>query len=404
MQKEHAPYSQTLHILVVEDNEGHATLMRKGFESSVYQEGLTIVDTLAEAKSYIEKQSPDLLFVDLGLPDGIGTSLLSEPADQQSFPVVVITAQGNEQTAVEAIKAGAMDYIVKSTEALGDIAHITDHVLREWHDRLEQRKMKAQLIHADKLASLGTLVAGVAHEINNPNSFIMLNVPNLQDIWGDIWPVLEQYCAEKGVTRVGYSTLSDLHEIVPKLLGDMLEGSERIKRIVNDLKDFSRRDDSGEITSIHINDMVKSAVSLTHSKLKSCTRHCTANYAPGIRPVKGNNQRLQQVVINLLINACDALQDTSRNIRISTATDNVKKNAIITVTDDGIGMTEETIRQIADPFFTTKRASGGTGLGLAISARIINEHKGTLSFDSTLGQGTKATIVLPMEEDEEPIV
>lgn len=258
----------------------------------------------------------------------------------------------------------------------------------------EAEKQKENMIQQDKLASLGTLVAGVAHEINNPNSFIMLNAPNLQDMWDDLVSVAEQYCSEKGTDRIGLSSLSELKEVGPRLFSDILKGAERIKTIVSELKTFARQDQGHIIEPIDVNSVIKSAISLVHNRIKNSTDRFTVSYSAKLPPVTGNYQRLEQVVINLLMNACDALENRTKGIHVETDSDEDRLIVIVRVRDEGVGMTPEVMKKIMDPFFTTKRGRGGTGLGLSISSTIVNEHGGALSYDSEPGRGTTATLVL----------
>ncbi|NCC50519.1 MAG: response regulator [Spartobacteria bacterium] len=394
---EHTPDPQSVNILIVEDDRGHAALIRKGFDASSYRGHVKIVETIAEAKTCISGHPPTLLITDLRLPDGHGTELLAGRGEPPAYPVAVITSHGNEESAVEAMKAGAIDYIVKSSETLVDMPHIAGRVLREWNSLLERNYMRAQLIHADKLASLGILVAGVAHEVNNPNSFIMLNVPNLADIWGDVFPVLEAYCADKGITKIGFSELDELREIVPKLLSDMLLGSERINRIITDLKNFARPDHTGIMSSIDINEVVTTATSLTRNKLKNSTQHLDIRLDETGARITGNYFRIEQVIINLLLNACDALPDPSCAIRITTLADYNRRVCALTVEDEGCGISKDDIAQVRTAFFTTKQTAGGLGLGLTISSQIVKEHSGTMTIESTPGKGATVTIELPME-------
>jgi polar amino acid transport system substrate-binding protein len=181
----------------------------------------------------------------------------------------------------------------------------------------------------------------------------------------------------------------------------MLDSSQRIKRIVNDLKDFARRDDSGRQQLIDLNTVVETALRLVDPSIRSATRHFSVEYGKELPQIMGNSQRIEQVVVNLVLNACQALPDPERAVALATRFDSEQHTVSLTVADQGVGIDGQHLPYLADPFFTTKRETGGTGLGLSISAGIVKEHGGLLSFDSTPGAGTTVTLSLPVPADEE---
>ncbi|WP_456236260.1 transporter substrate-binding domain-containing protein [Geobacter pickeringii] len=253
-----------------------------------------------------------------------------------------------------------------------------------------------QLLQADKMAALGILVSGVAHEINNPTGLILLDVPILRKIYGDTAPILEERYREEGDFTLGGLRYSRVREEVPRLLEEMQDGARRIKRIVEDLKDFARRDDVGGKEQVALNGVAQAAVRLVDASLRKATTRFTARYAPELPPVWGNAQRIEQVVVNLILNACQALPDPERGVELETSLDPEEGRVILRVRDEGSGITPENLTRLTDPFFTTKRESGGTGLGLSVSAGIVKEHGGSLSFESTPGEGTTVTLSLPV--------
>ena len=259
----------------------------------------------------------------------------------------------------------------------------------------QARMHREQLFQADKMATLGTLVSGVAHEINNPVTFVMLNAPILKQAWQAVLPILDEHQKNHGDFRVGRMDYSRLRERLPLLVDNIIEGAERVKAIVGELKDFARQG-SGEMTAaIDINHTVAKAVGLISNMIKKSTQHFKTNYAETLPPVTGNPRKIEQVVINLIVNACQALPETGRAVRVATAYDVDSCSVIIEVRDEGNGMAPEVLQRIRDPFFTTKRESGGTGLGLAIADRIIDDHKGRLTFSSAVDQGTSVRVSLP---------
>ncbi len=253
---------------------------------------------------------------------------------------------------------------------------------------------RRQLMQADRLAALGTLVAGVAHEISNPTSSITVNAPVVRDLWSGVLPALEAYQEEHGDLAVGAVAFDVIRESVPTLLDDIAVSAARIDAIVKSLKDFARRDAPAMDEAVDINEVVRSALTLTRNRIQKATLDLAVDLSDGLPTVQGSSQRIEQVIVNLILNACDALESTSQGIRIATAlTDNGW--ITITVADEGAGIPSELLDRIRDPFFTTKRDSGGTGLGLSISTGIVEDHGGTLELTSEEGHGTAATISLP---------
>lgn len=257
------------------------------------------------------------------------------------------------------------------------------------------KEQQQQLIQADKMKTLGILVAGVAHEINNPNTLIKINIPVLFDIWNGTIPILEKYFKEHGDFALGGFPYIEVRKSLPKLLSGVLSGSHQIDNIVKKLKNFTQYDPQNR-KKIDINGVVKEAVELTDSLIKKSTTAFSVEYADNLPKVIGNFQELEQVIVNLITNSCQALPDKKKGIHIHTSYDVKSKKVLVTISDKGIGISARHLKMIMDPFFTTKRDSGGTGLGLSISFNIIKVHNGTLEFSSEEGKGTKAKVVLPV--------
>jgi polar amino acid transport system substrate-binding protein len=283
------------------------------------------------------------------------------------------------------------------------VALRTESLAREVEEREraveELRLNQAQLVQADKMKSLGTLVSGVAHEINNPTGLILLNLPILQEVYRDAGEFLEERHREQGDFSLGGIPYSRMRDEVPTMLDETLEGARRIKRIVEDLKDFARRDDTAVKEPIDFNSVVKSAVRLVDPTLRKATNRFEARYADDLPKVLGNPHRVEQVVINLIVNACQALPDPGRGVFLETDYDRETGYVELRVRDEGIGIAAGDLPNLTDPFFTTKRESGGTGLGLSVSAGIVKDHGGILTFDSQPGCGTTVTLALPAGEE-----
>jgi polar amino acid transport system substrate-binding protein len=268
----------------------------------------------------------------------------------------------------------------------------------------EQAKLhQQQLMQASKMVALGTLVSGVAHEVNNPNNFIMLNSPILKEAWDNAIPILEKYYEKNGDFILGGMKYTEMRENIPTLFSGISDGAKRIKQIVNDLKNYVR-DDTADLTqSVDINEVLKSAVSLLANMIKKSTNRFSIEYGKNIPLLKGNFQRLEQVMINLIQNACQALPDSKKGIFVSVQFIKEKSTIVIKVRDEGTGIPPEEILNITDPFFTTKHDSGGVGLGLSISSKIIEEHGGSMHFKSEIGAGTTVEIMLPVEPQKQTV-
>lgn len=262
----------------------------------------------------------------------------------------------------------------------------------------ELRVHQKQLIQADKMSSLGVLVSGVAHEINNPTSLLLLNLPLVKDVWSDLQIVLDKHYENDKEFRLAGLDYSRVRDELPLVIDEMSGGAYRIKRIVEDLKDFARNSSEDNDDRIDINDVVHAAIRLVENSIRKSTDYFTMNCRSDVPLVHANAQRIEQVVVNLLLNACQSLESRDDPVFIDTFYDDKKQQVSIIVKDQGCGVAEENLGRLTDPFFTTKREHGGTGLGLSVSAGIAKSHGGFLEFSSQENIGTIATLTLPIHE------
>ena len=258
------------------------------------------------------------------------------------------------------------------------------------------RAQQEQLIQADKMASLGILVSGVAHEINNPTGLLMLNLPILKSAWEDALPYLAEHAKDDPMFSLAGLRFDRLSQELPYLLDEMDQSTLRIRNIVNDLKDFAREEPNEITQEVHINEVVSTAIRLVDTSIRNATDDFELYLDQRNPIVIGSAQRVEQVVINLIINACDAVEKRDNAIRITTTHSLDEKEVLIVIEDQGQGIDPANLLRLTDPFFTTKREQGGTGLGLSVSAAIIKAHHGTLAFDSTLNKGTSVTVSFPI--------
>ncbi|MBF0447290.1 MAG: CHASE domain-containing protein [Magnetococcales bacterium] len=256
--------------------------------------------------------------------------------------------------------------------------------------------LHAQAIRNARLASLGVLAASVAHEINNPNSAIQFNNTILMRTWGDITSVLKRYSDNISQYSLGGMPADEALEAIPRLMNGINNSTQRIKKIVGNLKHMARQDKGGMDQVIHINEVLQDAISILQNQVSKYTDFCHLDPGGELPVIRGNAQQLEQVVINILLNALQSLPDRSRRVQLSAEVDGTRENILIHINDEGEGIPEETLNNISDPFFTTKEHSGGTGLGLSISNDIIRNHGGKIHFDSKVGEGTLVTVCLPI--------
>ncbi|BBD67253.1 multi-sensor signal transduction multi-kinase [Nostoc commune NIES-4072] len=265
----------------------------------------------------------------------------------------------------------------------------------------ELQQTQAQLIHAEKMSSLGQMVGGIAHEINNPISFISGNIIYLKEHFQDLLEVINLYQQQypQPTTEIqAYLNEKDLDyaiKDVPNMLNSMQQGSQRIQNIVLSLRNFARLDEA-DIKAVNIHEGIENTLVILQHRLSEI--EIIKDYAE-LPQVNCHAKQINQVIMNILNNAIDALNEVQKTstITIRTALSNsLTKSVSIRIADNGIGISEEIQKRVFDPFFTTKAVGKGTGLGLAVAYSIISTHGGQINFVSKLGQGTEFEIILPV--------
>jgi polar amino acid transport system substrate-binding protein len=243
------------------------------------------------------------------------------------------------------------------------------------------------------------LVSGVAHEINNPNNYLMLNAKILNHAWHDALPVLEKHFRQNPDFKLADLGYAEARTLLPDILLGLSDGTQRIKRIVDNLRNYARKDASDMNQAVDLNKTAESTLVLLSNMIRKATDNFQTHFAQSLPCIRGNIQQIEQVIINLISNACQALGDRSQRIDLYT----FEQNAIVVlkVVDTGCGIPRESLNKILDPFFTTKRESGGTGLGLSISMNIIHNHGGSIEFASEVGKGTTVTLRFPAMQSNE---
>jgi len=273
--------------------------------------------------------------------------------------------------------------------------HEVDGILEFYRDVTLEKTYEQQLQQADKLASIGELVSGIGHEINNPNQFIRGNIKIIKQSLEDMIPIVDRYYIDHPDLRIARLDYNFFKEHIMVLVDDMAHGSERIKSIVEGLRAFTKKDEGLLVDNVDINTLVEATTRLVYKEVHK-RAEIELDLVEDLPTFQGNAQKIEQVLVNLIVNASQAIpEDRKGHITVRTMME--RGNIVVQVADNGTGMNETTMKQIFDPFFTTKRAKGGTGLGLAIAFRIIDEHGGNISVNSRVGSGTTFTIKIPVE-------
>lgn len=263
----------------------------------------------------------------------------------------------------------------------------------------ESRNLQSRLIHANRMTSLGLLVSSVAHEINNPASYILANASLIKSAWVDLEPLLEERYRDKGDFVVGQTTWSDAHTFLPDAFDGIQDGARRIGEIVDNLKGYGRDIQSLRESRADINDVVRLSASILGHHISRLTSNFRIELAEGLPPVTGNTRQLEQVVTNLIQNALQALPEKRCGVQVLTGFNATRNEVVVRVIDEGCGIHADLAEHIMEPFFTTRLEQGGTGLGLSICATIVKDHGGQLEFSSEPGIGTTFMMRLPAAKD-----
>lgn len=266
----------------------------------------------------------------------------------------------------------------------------------EWaKDITAEKHFSHQMLQADRLASLGQLVSGIGHEINNPNTFILGNMKILKEALDDMLPLIDEYYKSHPDLKIARLKYPFFREHIKLLADDMESGAERIRTIVYDLRKFGRKNEDKFDDDIAVNTLIERSIRLIANQVKR-KANITTDLAKDLPLIRANGIGLEQVFVNIMMNASEAMEGEEKgNISISSSLNQEGDSVVISFKDDGYGMDEDTMRHIFDPFFSTKRNRGGTGLGLSIAYRIIKEHDGEIDVDSAPGKGTAFTITIP---------
>lgn len=409
------------HLLIVDDEEAVRSLFA---EALGVRYRCTTAANAEEALAHLARQPYALVVTDVNMPGLSGVELLRQIIQRYGdTAVIMVSGIDRTQRVLDAVRLGAFDYLLKPCgldtlelcveRALERRALLRD--ARRYKRDLEQRnvelafrkaeleRLQAQIVHSEKMASLGQLAAGVAHELNNPAGFIYGNIELLSEMATDLERLLKVYDEAKLPGDVAAQVEAVKREIsyenglqeMQSIINDCREGAERIRDVVANLRTFSRLDEA-EFKKVDIHEGIDSTVRLL-SRYYSAG-HIKLERAYGRLPlIDCYAGQLNQVWMNLLANAAQAVGSSGR-VRITTELRSAK--VIVRVSDTGRGIAPEHLKKIFDPFFTTKPVGEGTGLGLSISYSIVKRHGGLITVASEPHRGTTFTVLLPVNASE----
>ena len=426
-------------IMIVEDDPVSLALLTKALGKT--EASIITAKTGTQAWEQFQKDHPRIVLSDWMLPELSGIELCHKIRESQAAAytyIIIMTVNNRKEDVLAAFEAGADDYVAKPYDIrelharmntgkriikLEDTHQALQQTLKKISSELIKKNVKlenalnnlertqAQMLQSEKMASIGQLAAGVAHEINNPTGFVSSNLKTLGDYQHDMNQLITDYqklkSALKGlsenqlpaaiydlVARVEATEqdvdIEYIQEDVDDLIGDCREGTERIKKIVEDLKHFAHPGED-KMKETDINTGIDSTLNVVYNELKY--KATIVKEYGDVPIIYAYPQQLNQVFMNILVNAAQAIEKTGE-IKIVTGT--VDGKAEIRISDTGCGIAQENINKIFDPFFTTKDVGKGTGLGMNIAYNIVSKHKGDIRVESTVGEGTTFIIQLPV--------
>ncbi|WP_172185447.1 hybrid sensor histidine kinase/response regulator [Microcoleus asticus] len=418
-------------ILIVDDIPTNLDVISEALSNAGYK--VAIATSGERALQQVERRPPDLILLDVMMPgiDGFETcKRLKANVKTCDIPIIFMTALADVDNKVKGLKLGAVDYVTKPFQEQEVLARVKTHLqLRLLTQNLEQQvaqktaelqAAQLQIIQREKLSALGNLVAGVAHEINNPVGFISGNIQPALDYIKDLFGLLDLVQQESANFSVAIQEeieaidLDYIREDLPKLVGSMQEGVNRIKDISISLRTFSRAD-SDRPVACNIHEGIDSTIMILKHRLKandSRPEIQVINDCGDLPKIECYAGQLNQVFMNILGNAIDAVNESNigrtyaeikanpNQIIVTTELSGDRQQVVIRIKDNGIGMSEAVREKVFDNLFTTKSVGQGTGLGLAIARQIVEEtHGGKLNCTSILGKGTEFIITLPTQAE-----
>jgi len=398
----------TMKILIADDDFVtrkilSSTLTNDGFETVVVEDGDEALEILRQ------DNSPKIALLDWEMPGLTGIEVLKELRKCQDYYVycILLTAKSDVEDLKMGFEAGADDFLTKPVDKLliKQKLNVAKRIIQYEINEKEMQSeivnyaisMKAlaeerakQLVQADRLATLGTLAAGIAHEINNPTTFISGNAQSLEKYWEVL---IQKGCFSNTEDR----QISLILEHFPKIISGMRSGVNRITKIVSSLKSYARQDLVITKRPFEIREVVEDALEICCNKIKYNIT-VEKNMPESIAFAFGDKYQIEQVLVNLIANAADAMKG-QKNSRLWISSRQHDNMIQVDVRDNGPGINEDIIDKIFDPFFTSKSRNDGTGLGLSISKSIIEEHNGQLGVKKATEGGSVFSFSIPIAEN-----
>ncbi len=395
-----------MRILVADDDRLTRTLVEKSLEGQKYE--ITLASNGNQAWETIQKDHPDIILLDWVMPglDGLEICQRLQTAENKRFVyIILLTANNHIEDILKGLDAGANDYItkpfnfqeLKSRLAVGvrvseyqNLLLKMNDVLRRYSLQMEElaQERAQQLVQAERLVTLGTMAAGIAHEINTPLTVLQGNIRLLKRAWESDWAEILEDAARRKPGFQGYQQAKEL-------LGMLDNAVQRIRQIIDGMRNFSHGK-GGEVEIYQPEACLREALEICLPKTKHSVS-ISREVEPLPFTMKGNPVQITQVLVNLIGNAVDALSKRPEP-RITVTLKPSRDHAVFAVQDNGSGIPPEDIEKLWSPFYTTKPRGQGTGLGLFICHTIVEEHGGSIQVNSTPGAGTTFVVELPSEK------
>ena len=397
-------------VLVIDDEPSVRLLLERELTERGYI--VTASGDPEKATEIAAREGFDVVITDIRMPciDGLEVTRRIKASNPRT-EIILMTGYASLETAAEGMHLGAYDYIAKHFGNLDLVVASLERALERSQLSSLATELQRQLAHSDRLAAIGQLAAGVAHEINNPAGFVMANLTVMKQSIKELGALMTQLRSageapptpEKVAALQRWLEENDAENLTrdfEEMIEDNLEGVRRVSSIVKDLRTFARIDRE-EVELVRLGDIADVAVRIVRNEVRHRAR--LIREIGDVRPIPVHRGKLAQVVVNLLVNASHAMPDQHETENIITLTvAQEAKGVALTVRDTGCGMPDDVKARIFEPFFTTKPRGTGTGLGLSLSAEIVRQHRGEISVESEIGVGTSFHIRIPFDTGLSP--